>query len=326
MNRHRNYGTPTRLITWNRTRTAGMTARLPARLLVGLFAGLLVAGGAAPVMAQRPDVPPPREYGESGTATGPVTVRARSEWLPVGAEGSGSTSSCATRSVSVVVDDDFEQPVNRQWRRFGADGSIPFAASPDDLPASLPTNMRQFSPTGRWYGVSCDGDITIVAEGGPAVTVAGLMQEALDQVDPSEPELAITPTEVHFAQLQSWLAIDPAYWARDRRATAAAGRVQVTAVVTPTESIWNMGDGETVICPGPGTAWEPGLAADSAACAYTYRRSSAGEPDAAFALEATVQFEVEVETNAPGVYGPFADLERSVIQPVQVGEIQAVND
>ncbi|MEM7323444.1 MAG: hypothetical protein AAF531_10200 [Actinomycetota bacterium] len=291
-----------------------------------LIGGLLTAAGVAPVTAQRPDVPPPREYGESGTTTGPVTVRARSEWLPVGSEGSGSTSSCTTRSVQIVVEDDFLQPVNRQWRQFGADGSIPFAASPDDLPSSLPTNMRQFSPTGRWYGVSCDGDITIVAEGGPAVTVAGLMQEALDQVDPPEPELAVTPAEVHFAQLQSWLAIAPTYWDVDRRATAAAGRVVVTAVVTPVDSVWNMGDGETVDCEGPGTVWEPGLDEGSATCPYTYRRSSAGEAGDAFQLEATVRFEVTVETNAPGTYGPFEDLERSVVEDVQVGEIQAVND
>ncbi len=291
-----------------------------------LVGGLLASVSAVPVAAQQPDVPPPREYGESGSTTGPVTVRARSEWLPAGSEGSGSTSSCTTRSVEIVVDDDFLQPVNRQWRQFGADGSIPFAASPDDLPSSLPTNMRQFSPTGRWYGVSCDGDISIVAEGGPAVTVAGLMQEALDQVDPPEPELAVTPEEVHYAQLQSWLAISPDYWDLDRRAPAAAGGGGVNAGVAPGVSVWNMGDGESVECEGPGTVWEAGLDEDAAECAYTYRRSSAGEAGDAFEMEATVRFEVDVETNAPGTYGPFEDIERSAVEAIQVGEIQAVND
>ena len=299
------------------------TLALTITVAIGLLTSILAA---APSSAQQPDVPPPREYGESGTTTGPVTVRARSEWLPVGSEGSGSSSSCATWSVQIVVDDDFLQPVNRQWREFGADGSIPFASSPEDLPSNLPTNMRQFSPTGRWYGVSCDGDITIVAEGGPAVTVAGLMQEALDQVDPPEPELAVTPAEVHFAQLQSWLAVAPDYWDADRRATATAGRVTVTAVVTPADSIWIMGDGETVTCEGPGTVWEPGLDESASECAHTYRRSSAGEAGDSFQMEATVVFDVDVETNAPGTYGPFEPIERTVVEAVQVGEIQAVND
>ena len=35
---------------------------------------------------------------------------------------------------------------------------------------------------------------------------------------------------------------------------------------------------------------------------------------------------VDITTNAPGNYGPFVDLERTTVDAVQVGEIQAVND
>lgn len=287
---------------------------------------LLLLALAVPVSAQNPDVPPPREYGESGVQTGVVKVRARAEWLPAGAEGSSSTSSCTTRSVRIVVDDDFRQPINREWRSFGPDGSIPFTASTNDLPSSLPTYMRQFSPTGRWYAVSCDGDISIVAEGGPAVTVAALMQQALDQVDPPEPELAITPENLHYTQLPSWLAVEPSYWQADRRATASAGRVSVTAVVTPTQTVWDMGDGSEVTCGSGGTVWQAGLDVAAADCTHIYRDSSAGAPGDAFDITATVSFGVAVTTNAPGSYGPFPDIERTSVESVQVGEIQAVND
>jgi hypothetical protein len=279
----------------------------------------------APASAQSD--PPPREYGESGTDGGVVTVAAGSEWLPTGSDGSGGSSSCTTSSVTLIVEDDFVQPVNREWRVFAAGGEIPFTASPTDLPSSLPTFMRHFSPTGRWYAASCDGVITVVPEGGPPVTIAGLMQQALDQVDPPEPELAVTPETLHFTQLQSWLAIEPAYWLADRRATAAAGRVQVTAVVTPSESIWDMGDGEGLVaCEGPGTVWQPGLDDSATDCGYTYRTSSAGASLDAFELTATVLFNVDIETNAPGSYGPFDDIERETVESVQVGEIQAVNN
>ncbi|MEM7275529.1 MAG: hypothetical protein AAF547_20805 [Actinomycetota bacterium] len=303
-----------------------LAAAVIAVALVGI-GPIAVPAAAARAGAPAPDVPPPRTYGESGSASGSVTVSARAEWLPAGSEGSGGDSSCTTSSVEIAVEDDFVQPVNDQWRYFGADGSIPFAAAPDDLPASLPTVMRQFSPTGRWYGVSCDGDIAIVPEGGPAVTIAGLVQEALDQVTPTEPELVVTPEDLHFAQLQSWLAVDAAYWDLDRTAVAAAGRVVVTAEVDPLDTLWEMGDGESVLCEdGPGTPWAPGLDDDAADCAYTYRQSSAGAPGDAFEITATVRFGVEVTTNAPGTYGPFDDIEVTTPQVIQVGEIQAVND
>lgn len=304
-------------------------ARRAMAALAVVLGGFAVAVLTSPAVAQTAggDVPAPREYGESGAVRGTVTVSARAEWLPVGSDGGSGGSSCTTSSVTIAVEDDFVQPVNDQWRFFGSDGSIPFVAGPTDLAASLPTVLRQFSPTGRWYGVSCDGTITIVPEGGPAVTVESLVQEALDQVDPTEPTLAMTPQELHFAQLQSWLAIDPAYWELDRTAVASAGRVVVTALVDPLDTMWEMGDGETVVCAdGPGTVWQPGLDDEAADCAYTYRRSSAGAPGDAFDVTATVRFGVEVTTNAPGTYGPFEDIERTTIEPVQVGEIQAVND
>lgn len=288
--------------------------------MVGLTA--LIGG---PVAAQTPDVPPPRDYGDSGVQTGVVRVRAGTDWLPAGSAGSGGSSSCTTSSARIIVEDDFIQPVNREWRVFGSDGSIPFTASPNDLPSSLPAYMRHYSPTGRWYAVSCDGVITVVAEGGPPVTVAGLTQQALDQLDPAEPELAVTPEALHFTQLQSWLAVEPTYWSADRRATAAAGRVSVTAIANPTGTSWAMGDGETVNCEGPGTVWAPGLDEADSDCSHTYRQTSVGQPGDAFEIAATVQFEVTVQSTAPGSYGPF-QLERTTTESVQVGEIQAVND
>lgn len=295
-------------------RAAALGAVLAA--IIGLLGG--------PVSAQRPDVPPPREYGESGVRTGVVQVRARSDWLPAGYTGSGGGSSCTTSSARIVVEDDFIQPVNREWRHFAPDGSIPFTGSPHDLPSDLPAHMRHYSPTGRWYEVMCDGVITIVPEGGPPVTIAGLTQEALDQVDPPDPELAIAPDGLHFTQLQSWLAVEPAYWFAVREATASAGRVQVTAVANAREAVWDMGDGKSVTC-DHGTVWRPGLDPDAASCSHTYRRTSVGQAEDSFEINTTVRFEVTITTNAPGSYGPF-EIERTTTETVQVGEIQAVNN
>lgn len=298
-------------------------------MAVGATVTLTMAALMAPAGAQGSGQPQPREYGESGTDAGVVRVRAGSEWLPVGSANAsgGGGSSCTTSSVTVVVEDDFDQPVNGEWRQFGSDGAVPFAAEPVDLQSSLPTVMRNFSPTGRWYAVMCDGAIRLVPEGGPAVTVAALVQEAVNQLDPPDPELSIVPADLHFTQLPSWLAIETAYWEADRRAPASAGRVEVVARVEPYQVIWNPGDGTGDLAPcGQGTVWQPGLDESANECPYTYRRSSAGVAGNTFDLTATVWFEVSVETNAPGTYGPFADLERTTTLEVQVGEIQAVNN
>jgi hypothetical protein len=151
------------------------------------------------------------------------------------------------------------------------------------------------------------------------------MQQALDQLDPPDPVLAVTPDALHYTQLQSWLAVEPAYWI-DRSASASAGRVVVTATATPYEAIWDMGDGKTVVCDGPGVIWRPGLDDGATDCAHTYRTSSAGAPGDSFEMTSTVHFEVTATTNAPGTYGPFPDLERVTVESIQVGEIQAVND
>lgn len=307
-----------------RTRRRRRSRLRPLPILV-LVAGALVGATVASAVAAQSGGPQAREYGESGVEAGIVEIRAGAEWLPVGSEGSSAGSQCTTSSVTVIVDDDFRQPVNKQYQHFGPDPSLPFAAAPDDLPASLPSYLRSFSPTGRWYSVMCDGDFWVVPEGGPSVTVAGLLQEAIDQLDPPEPQLAVVPAGLHYTQIDSWLAIDPAYWFR-REATVSAGRIWVTGRADPYQAQWDMGDGTTVTCDGPGQVWRRGLVGTDPDCGHVYRRSSAGAPNDSFQLSATVSFEVSALTNAPGSYGPFPDLERVAIDSIQVGEIQAVND
>jgi DNA-binding transcriptional LysR family regulator len=52
--------------------------------------------------------------------------------------------------------------------------------------------------------------------------------------------------------LPSWLWLKPGTWA-PVASTVSAGGVSVTATATPQSVAWSIGDGSTVICPGPGT-------------------------------------------------------------------------
>ncbi len=307
-------------------RARGRPSRLALALALTAI-GLAIAGpGTVAVGAQDNNTPEAREYGESGVHAGVVRVEAAARWLPIGSDGSGGGSECETSSFRVVVQDDFLQPVNGSWTQFGTDGSLPFLAEPTDLDVDLPARARWFSPTGRWFEVMCDGEIDIVAEGEP-VTIAALMERAIDQIDPPDPDLAVVPTELHVTQLPSWLAVEPAYWFTRVSEPVSAGRVVVVGYADPYQVIWDPGDGTGELEPcDEGTVWRAGLDEGANSCPHTYRRSSAGAPGNAFTLTATVSFEVTAVSNAPGADGPFPDIERTTSVDVQVGEIQAVND
>lgn len=279
---------------------------------------------AAPVSAQEP--PEPREYGESGVDSGVVRIRAGADWLPAGSEGSsGAGTGCTDYEVTVATDDDFVQSMGGGPTVSSVDGlGGPLLNSQDDR-GSVEASVRRFSPTGRWYLVVCDGAAATVPEGGPAVTVAALAIEAANLIDPPEPELAIVPAELHYTQLESWLAVEPAYMV-DRSETASAGRVFVTATADPYQADFEMGNGDLVECLDGGVVWQPGAEPGPDACIYTYTDSSAGQPGDAFDVVGTVLFEVTAVSNAPVGPVTLPDIDRSSLVSVQVGEIQAVND
>ena len=71
----------------------------------------------------------------------------------------------------------------------------------------------------------------------------------------------------------TWLWVSPAAW-HPLTATASAGSVTTTATATPTKVAWDMGDGSTVTCDGPGTPYDPSSPAATTTCSYTW--STAG--------------------------------------------------
>jgi hypothetical protein len=123
-------------------------------------------------------------------------------------------------------------------------------------------------------------------------------------------------------QVPTWLWLERNWW-QPYEATARAGRVWSTVRATPVATTWSMGDGQSVSCRGPGTEWHPGLPEDASDCTYTYRTSSAGSPDGAFRLEATVTLDVSWFSNAPGG-GTLPAITRTSMLEVEVGEIQAI--
>ena len=230
--------------------------------------------------------------------SGDPTAEARDVVLTGGGSVGGSQSNCFWR---VVIDDDVEFAVYE------------------------PEGTRQHSDTGRWLEQVCDGrPVQVVPESAPA-DLRQLALSARESVAISSPPLATSPSADRelYPQMKTWLWVDNAWW-QSYSATASAGAVSSTVTARPVRSEWSMGDGGRTVCLGPGVEWSRGMSEDATYCSYTYRRSSAGEPEGTFTLTVTVYFEVAWTSNL-GAGGSLGAMTRSASTQVRVGEIQAIN-
>lgn len=227
-----------------------------------------------------------------------------------GGSGGGSGSGGATDDPcewQVVIEDDFEFGI------YDVD--------------SLET---QHSATGRWLQRWCPGLGPVSVDGFFLIPEGGLVDpyqlalDALASVGIAPPAIRTSPSERGrlYVQVPTWLWLDRAWW-QSYEATANAGRVWSTVKATPVATTWHLGDGGSVSCRGPGTAWRAGLPEDSSDCTHTYRTSSDGEPDGTFTLRATVTLEVTWTSNATGG-GTLPAISRTSTLEVDVGEIQAI--
>lgn len=155
---------------------------------------------------------------------------------------------------------------------------------------------------GGWYFKTCiqpDGtavaypDPVWITGPAPAISPEELASRARARLDLPKLLIAMNPAGDQLVNLPVWLGLDAASW-RPRSATASATGVSVTATARPVRATWVMGDGVTVDCAGPGTAWVPGTDPLTASpdCGHTYRRSSATAPGGVYAVTVTVHWEV----------------------------------
>jgi hypothetical protein len=137
-------------------------------------------------------------------------------------------------------------------------------------------------------GTGFDARMRIV---GPSPEMLG--RQARARLDLPEVVIRLNPPADQLVNLPVWLTLDRTSWTV-QSATASVPGVSVTATARPVRASWSMGDGGSVVCDGPGTAWGPGTdpAAASPDCGYTYRRSSAGAAGGRFAVSVAVTWVV----------------------------------
>jgi len=138
-----------------------------------------------------------------------------------------------------------------------------------------------------------------------------------------------SPGDFLLVQLPTWIWVEN--WSEESR-SATAGGVVATVTARPVRQEWDFTpyrlDPETEGgCIGPGTAYDASLPpeAQSTACSFTFRHSSAGEPGAAYEGHLTVFYEVAWTSNI-GAGGSLGTVARTSVVPVRVGEQQALNE
>jgi hypothetical protein len=160
--------------------------------------------------------------------------------------------------------------------------------------------------------------------GAPALpSPVQIAQIARSQLRLPTPTIATNPAGEQLVTVPTWLWLAGG-WAT-MSATASVPGVTVTAVATPTSVTWSMGDGSAVTCTGAGTPFPAGgnPMAASPTCGYTYRMSSAGQPNQTFAVTATVHW--SVTWSGAGQAGVFPDMTTQAAAAFPVAEAQALN-
>ena len=197
------------------------------------------------------------------------------------------------------------------------------------------TNRSDIEDGTQWVVTSCDlapgtigvDEIRDVVQVGQTPSPYVLLDEATRRLHLPLPEAHLSPSADvdHLVGIPEWLAIDPAgYTTLD--ATAAVPALAVTLTATPQRTIWDLGNGDTVTCDGPGTPWTHTTPNDAEPdCGYTYQRSStATRPDGVYHLSVTTIWTRTWACAPTCTGGVLPDLARTTTLDLTVLQAQAI--
>ena len=254
--------------------------------------------------------------------------------------GKGCTSTAGSDSVTVECSD----PVPTRPRPVGIVGApqpcrwVPATAADGWDPAGY----GNISASGYVFAQRADGAIVRQFPGGreetvfnrvcpdgssgftwvdTSVTVQDVIDDAVDRARGAVPsptfDVSPPPEVGGIVNLGLWLALagqDPV------TVRAEAGTHWAEATVTLASTSWDMGNGDVVVCEGPGVAIvdvdDPG----EGPCGYTYRASS--PEDSPFVLSMTATWDVSYRSSGPSAAA--GSIDRTVIVSYDVDEIQTI--
>ena len=193
---------------------------------------------------------------------------------------------------------------------------------------------------GEWYDEECFNkgyvnpmpavwipDPTPTTPPSPPPAVPAVASQALGNAGLVSPTIVLNPVGPQVTNFQSWLAISPADW-HPVTATADDGGVDVTVTASPTAVDWNLGNGTSLSCAGPGVLYDPSKPDNeqSTYCSYTWPAPSYDQPGGTYDVTATIEY--QVTTSVTGAANTTPDLGThfgpTAHDAVQVTEVEAL--
>ncbi len=162
---------------------------------------------------------------------------------------------------------------------------------------------------------------------GGAVNVQALAQQAVSKMGLLGPAIGIAPPPgskgVVGLPVWLWDNVSATTWGPNS-ASASAGAVTVTATGSVTQIVWDMGDGQSVTCTGPGEAYQASFGSAQPPCGHTYTQTSAAMPDGQYAINATATWVVNWQATT-GQTGQIT-VTRQSASSVVIGELRDLNN
>ena len=212
----------------------------------------------------------------------------------VGCSGSGCTvgAGSAGRNSSGGSGD-----VRGERSSNGGSDSCTYTPQPNLSSTTAAALGGQPGGSGAWYLKSCGnasnglGTFVWLATP-PAVSPEVLARQARSRLDLPPVVVQVNPAGTALVNVPTWLFLGGGW--QPQSATASVPGVSVTATAAPTVAVWDLGDGATVTCRGPGTPWRPGMDAWAASpdCGHTFRVPSIGRPGEVYRITVTVSWSV----------------------------------
>ena len=156
-----------------------------------------------------------------------------------------------------------------------------------------------------------------------------LAKQAAATIKMSPPAIGIAPTHEGSGlvgmPVWMWTVQFPDTWGTHKSAPATAPGLWVVATATAKSITWDMGDGHTVTCGNPGTAYVASYGLSSSPdCGYTYTQPSGGKPGGVYTVTGTTTWEVTWVAST-GQAGTLPPVTADSTTTVKIGELQAVN-
>ncbi|MDA8370665.1 MAG: hypothetical protein M0026_12490 [Nocardiopsaceae bacterium] len=154
---------------------------------------------------------------------------------------------------------------------------------------------------------------------------SGTAIDSADSFELPDPKIGTSPGAEASALVRTplWLWVEEM---APETAEAEVPGLSVSLTATPARTRWSMGDGNEVLCTGPGTPFDPERhdpASESPTCGYVYPRASLGQPGGVYTVTADVVWEVTWESS-DGTTGQLEQVETTSQIELAVEESQGL--